>query len=202
MRDRACPSSWYSEWARASGAAVCPSPAMDARPDAVGRAPDFAGAAESPRDIRPSLPISTSPALTPLIACLKRVQMMHPRVFIANRENQVTYVGLLVAALFCAVLWKRAQFSQKLRNGKSLQRTHRTGVRIGNALQILGEFVHPHTKHVLQERLREQEGQDEAADSNDPTEHLLRQARRIQRGETLEHITTLVPHSDHRKSGR
>jgi hypothetical protein len=67
----------------------------------------------------------------------------------------------------------------------------RTGARIGNALQLLEEFVHPHTKHVLQEQLKEQEDQDEGVESSDPTEHLLRQARRIQRGEMVEPITVL-----------
>jgi hypothetical protein len=106
------------------------------------------------------------------------------------------YLGVLVAALFCAVLWKHARSSRKLRDGDNSQRTFRPGVRIGNALQVLEEFVHPHAKHVLQERLREQEDQEESTETSDPTEHLLRQARQIQRGEAVERITALWQHPD------
>ena len=99
---------------------------------------------------------------------------------------------MLVAALFCAVLWKCAQLNRQRRRGKISPLSRRTGVTLGNALQVLQEFVHPHTKYVLQERLREEGGQDEGSESADPIEHLLRQARRIQRGETLEQITTYI----------
>ena len=107
------------------------------------------------------------------------------------------YLGaIVVAALFCAALWNRARFSWKRRRGEIPGRTRQTGVTIGNALQVLEEYVHPHTKHVFQERLKEQEDKDEAAESVDPTEHLLRQARRIQRGEVVERITALWQRSD------
>ena len=97
-----------------------------------------------------------------------------------------------MAALFCAVLWKRAQFKRKQRRGEISPRARRTGVRIGNALQVLEEFVHPHTRHVFQERLEQQEDTQQDEDTtSDPTEHLLRQARRIQRGDTVEQVTAL-----------
>ena len=108
----------------------------------------------------------------------------------------MSYLTAFVAALFCAVLWKCAQSSRKRGRGEISQRTRPTGVTIGNALQLLEEFVHPHTKHVLQERLNVQEDQDEGVEASNPTEHLLRQARRIQRGETVERITALWQRTD------
>ena len=116
------------------------------------------------------------------------------RWLFAKREDLMSYLGAFVAALFCAVLWKRARLSR--RRGEISQRTRRTGVTIGNTLQLLEEFVNPHTKHVLQERLKEQEDQDEGVESSDPTEHLLRQARRIQRGEPVERVTALWQRTD------
>jgi hypothetical protein len=106
------------------------------------------------------------------------------------------YLEALVAALFCAVLWKRGQSSRKRRRGEFSQRTRPTGATIGNALQLLEEFVHPHTKHVLQERLKVQEDQDDGIDAFDPTEHLLQQARRIQSGDAVERITALWQRTD------
>ena len=99
-------------------------------------------------------------------------------------------LGVLVAALICAVLWKRVRFSRKRKRGEISPRTRLTGVALGNALQVLEEIVHPHVRHVLQERLKEQENEDESGSPVDPAEHLLRQARRIQRGEPVECITT------------
>lgn len=104
-----------------------------------------------------------------------------------------------MVAFACAVLWRRAQSSCRRRRGKISKRMWRAGARTGNALHLLEEFVHPHMKHVLQERLKEQTEQDEGVES-DPTEHLLRQARRIQRGEAVETITVIWQRTDRGRS--
>ncbi len=197
MCDRACHASDGGGMPRAGGPAVCPCPAMAAESRAAPRDCGPTGAAQIIPDVGSGLPISASPSSTPLIAFPQRVQTMHPplgRLF-AKREDVMSYLGAFVAALFCAVLWKRAQSSRRRRRGETSQRERRTGVTIGNALQLLEEFVHPHTKHVLQERLKVQEDQDEGVESSNPAEHLLRQARRIQRGETVD-ITALWEPTD------
>jgi hypothetical protein len=108
----------------------------------------------------------------------------------------MNYLRAVVAALFCAVLWRHGRSRRSRAHGKTSHRRRRTGATIGNALHALQEFVQPHTKHVLQERLQEQEDQDDGAESSDPDAHLLRQARRIQRGEPVERITALWRHTD------
>ena len=69
-------------------------------------------------------------------------------------------------------------------------RSRRSAVAIGNALQNLQAFVQPQVRYVLQEQLQE-EANEEDDETKDPREHLLRQARRLQRGEDIEQLTAL-----------
>jgi hypothetical protein len=66
-----------------------------------------------------------------------------------------------------------------------------TSTSMGNALQQLQATMEPQMKYVLEEKLDEEADEDDSGGPDDPTRHLLRQARKLQRGEKLERLTYL-----------
>jgi len=66
-------------------------------------------------------------------------------------------------------------------------------VALGNALQNLQVFVQPRAEHVIADVLEQPAQDDDEAAPKDPRAHLLRQARRIQRGETVDKLTARLP---------
>ncbi len=98
------------------------------------------------------------------------------------------YLGLLFLFATGAMFAQRIRWRWRAKRGKR-QSYCPSGAAIGNALQSLQAFVQPEVRYVLQERLEEPAEDQEDGEPKDPREHLLRQARRIQRGEEVEFIT-------------
>lgn len=104
--------------------------------------------------------------------------------FILRSLVLVLLVGLFV---FLRVLGKRADPNQKKRSAFRV-----VGGLVGNALMPLHAFVHPHTKHLIVEQLKEHAEDDRDADPTDPEVHLNRQLKRIRDGEEIDRLTTLL----------
>lgn len=62
---------------------------------------------------------------------------------------------------------------------------------LGNAFQSLQAIVEPETRHRVVEMMDETVDEEADGGPDDPQRHLLRQARRLQRGERLERLTAL-----------
>jgi hypothetical protein len=62
---------------------------------------------------------------------------------------------------------------------------------MGNALHSLQAIAEPQVRYVVAEELEEEAEDEDAGGPDDPTTHLLRQARRIRRGEVVERLTAL-----------
>jgi len=63
-------------------------------------------------------------------------------------------------------------------------------------LQALQAITQPHVKHVIEARLDEAADEDDDGAPKDPMAHLLRQAKRIRRGEEIDRLTVLLPSRD------
>ena len=109
------------------------------------------------------------------------------------------YLGLLFSAAVAVYCAQRALWHWKNRGNKNRGR-YRGGAALGNALQNLQVFVRPRAEHVIAESLEEPAEDDDAAAPKDPREHLLRQARRIQRGEPVQQLTARLPESHLREN--
>ena len=104
---------------------------------------------------------------------------------------------MLMGALFafslvvaCSFVCQRWRWRRNKRLGRRLGFYPRMGA-MGNALQQLQTIAEPQMEHVLAEKLDEEVDEDAEGGPEDPTAHLLRQARRIRRGERLERLTVL-----------
>jgi len=102
------------------------------------------------------------------------------------------YLGLLFLAVIGVYCVRRARWHWKSRGNKNRGR-YRGGAALGNALQNLQVFVQPRAEHVIAELLEEPAEDDDEAGPKDPRAHLLRQARRIQRGEPVDNLTARLP---------
>jgi hypothetical protein len=102
------------------------------------------------------------------------------------------YLGLLFLAVVCGFYVRRAQWRWRNRGKKNPGR-YRGGAALGNALQNMQAFVQPRAEHMIVEMLKEPADEDDEAAPKDPRAHLLRQARRIQRGEPVERLTARLP---------
>lgn len=98
------------------------------------------------------------------------------------------YLGLLFCATVGVYCAQRALWRWKNRGNRNRGR-YRGGAAMGNALQNLQVFVQPRAEYVIEELLEERAEDDDEAGPNDPRTHLLRQARRIQRGEPVHQLT-------------
>ncbi len=67
-----------------------------------------------------------------------------------------------------------------------------SGASMGNALQQLQVFAQPETRHFVAEKLEEPAEDDEQGGPEDPKRDLLRQARRIQRGEEVRRLRVRI----------
>jgi len=101
------------------------------------------------------------------------------------------YLGLLFLAAIGVYCAQRAREHWRNR-GKKKRGRYRGGAALGNALQNFQVFVQPRAEHVISEMLEEPADDDEAV-PKDPRTHLLRQARRIQRGEPVGQLTARLP---------
>ena len=102
------------------------------------------------------------------------------------------YLGLLFLAVIGVYCVQRARWNWKSRGNRNRGR-YRGGAALGNALQNLQVFVQPRAEHVIAELLEEPAEDDDEAGPKDPRAHLLRQARRIQRGEPVDNLTARLP---------
>ncbi len=103
------------------------------------------------------------------------------------------YLGLLLIFWGGIVCVQRALWRRRKKAGKSRFGFYPTGASIGTALQALQAITQPRTQHVIEEMLEEPAEDDDEAGPKDPTAHLMRQARRIRRGEEVDRLTTLLP---------
>ncbi len=62
---------------------------------------------------------------------------------------------------------------------------------LGNAFHRLRSYVHPHVKHVITQTLEQTNKSDFGG--SEQSEHIYRQAVKIQRGEQVDQITALLP---------
>jgi len=104
-------------------------------------------------------------------------------------------IGLIIALSVGAVFLQRARWQWRNRNNKNRGR-YRGGAALGNALQVLQAITQPHVKHVIEARLDETTDEDDDGAPKDPTAHLLRQAKRIRKGEDIGQLTALLPSRD------
>ena len=93
----------------------------------------------------------------------------------------------------CAFFFQRFRWHLRKRLGKKRLGFYPTSASLGNALQTLQIFAEPRVEHVLEEKLDEDVDDDEAGGSDDPAEHLQRQAARIRKGKQLGHLTARIP---------
>lgn len=103
------------------------------------------------------------------------------------------YLGLAFLAVMAAFCLRYLLWRWRTKDQKSTRGRYRGGAALGNALQTLQEFAQPRAEHVVIEMLREAADEDDEADPKDPAVHLLRQAKRIQKGEEVDRLTTLLP---------
>jgi len=104
-------------------------------------------------------------------------------------------IGLILALSMGAVCLQRARWQWRNRRNKNRGR-YRGGAALGNALQALQAITQPHVKHVIEARLDEAADEDDDGAPKDPMAHLLRQAKRIRRGEEIDRLTALLPSRD------
>lgn len=102
------------------------------------------------------------------------------------------YLGLLLIVWGCIVCVQRALWRWRKKTGKSKLGFYPSGTSIGNALQVLQAIAEPQVQHVIEERLEEPTDEDDETGPKNPTAHLMRQARRIRKGEDV-HLTALLP---------
>jgi hypothetical protein len=102
------------------------------------------------------------------------------------------YLGLLMIVWGCIVWMQRASWRWRKKTGKSKWGFYSSGASIGNALQVLQAIAEPQVQHVIEEKLEEPAEDDDEAGPKDPAAHLLRQARRIRKGEDVR-LTALLP---------
>jgi len=103
------------------------------------------------------------------------------------------YLGLLFFAVIAMLYARRLRWGWKTRTQKQTRGQYRGGAALGNALQNLQAFVQPRAEHAMVEILKEPTDEEDEGAPKDPAAHLLRQARRIQNGEQLDRLTTLLP---------
>ena len=65
---------------------------------------------------------------------------------------------------------------------------------MGNALDRLRAYVHPHVKHAVVQTF--DQGDEADLIQSEQSAHLHRQVAKIQRGEQVEQITALLPNVD------
>ena len=104
-------------------------------------------------------------------------------------------IGLILALSMGAVCLQRARWQWLNRRNKNRGR-YRGGAALGNALQALQAITQPHVKHVIEARLDEAADEDDDGAPKDPMAHLLRQAKRIRKGEEIDRLTALLPSRD------
>jgi hypothetical protein len=113
------------------------------------------------------------------------------------------YLGLLLIVWGCIVFMQRMLWRWRKKRGKNgsgcgdgFQRGvwgfYPTSASIGNALQVLQAIAEPQVQYVIEERLEDPADEDDEAGPKDPTAHLMRQARRIRRGDDVR-LTALLP---------
>jgi hypothetical protein len=104
----------------------------------------------------------------------------------------VGYLGLLLIVWGCVVWVQRVLWRSGKKKGKSRLGFYPSGASIENALQVLQAIAEPQVQHVIEEQLEEPTDEDDEAGPKDPTAHLMRQARRIRKGEDVQ-LTALLP---------
>ena len=99
-------------------------------------------------------------------------------------------VGVVFALFVVVVCCQHARWQWRNRRKKNPGR-YRGGVALGNALQAMQAITQPHVKHVIATRLEEETDVDDEI-SRDAATHLLRQAKRIRKGEEIDRLTTFL----------
>jgi hypothetical protein len=103
------------------------------------------------------------------------------------------YLGLVFLAVTAVLYLRRLRWCRKTRAQKKSRGRYRGGAALGNALQNLQVFVQPRAEHVIAQMLEEPVEEEDEGAPKDPAAHFLGQARRIQKGEQPDRLTTLLP---------
>jgi hypothetical protein len=111
--------------------------------------------------------------------------------------DQIFMMGLygLVCLFSCIFLYQRWRWRRRRRKGK-VAGFYPRGAALGNALHQLQVIAEPQMRHVIEEKLEDEIEDNGESGPDNPTEHLRRQARKIRRGQPLEHLTTFLPRQD------
>jgi hypothetical protein len=102
-------------------------------------------------------------------------------------------LGLSFALCVVVFYLRRAQWVGRRGAEQGRRGRYRGGAALGNALQTLHAFVHPQVEHAIEMKLDEAVDEDDEGEPRNPRAHLLRQAKRIRNGETVDRLTTLLP---------
>jgi hypothetical protein len=97
----------------------------------------------------------------------------------------------LVVLFGCVYWWQRRVDRRRRRRGKGKLRIYSSAALLGNALHSLQSIAEPQVRHVVAEELKEEAEDEDVGGPEDPTAHLLRQARRIRRGEDVGRLTAI-----------
>jgi hypothetical protein len=104
------------------------------------------------------------------------------------------YLGLIFLALLTRFYVRRTLWSWKTRNQKKTRGRYRGGASLGNALHSIQVLAQPQGQHLIEEMLDEESmDEDEEGGPKDPTAHLMRQLKRIRKGEKVDQLVTFLP---------
>ena len=98
----------------------------------------------------------------------------------------------LMAFFTIAFFFQRYKWRRRKRKGKSSNwGFYPSSSSLGNALQQLSVFAHPHVAYVIEEKLNEDAEDDSEGGPEDPVAHLHRQVARMRRGGNIDRLTAL-----------
>lgn len=100
---------------------------------------------------------------------------------------------LFAAVVAVVFFWKRWRWRRNNSRGKPHLGYYPNAAVLGNALQILQSLAEPQTEYTLAEKLDERAEDDDSGGPDDPTAHLLRQAKQIREGNPPKRITARLP---------
>jgi len=99
------------------------------------------------------------------------------------------YLSVIIVTI--AFFAQRARWRRRRRQNKSNWGFFPTSASMGNALHHLQALAQPQVQQILEEKLDEHAEDEEDGAPKDPAAHLHRQARRIRRGQKVDHLTAL-----------
>ena len=114
-------------------------------------------------------------------------------MYVEQSFDAMFLAGLYGFVLFVAVafLYQRFRWRWHKARGKRKWGFYPGAASLGNALHQLSVFADPQAEHTITEILSEESEDDDEGAPKDPVAHLMRQARKIRRGETIDRLTAI-----------